>query len=1215
MQKRLFCLWVVLLFFQNANAQFGTNPKIITSSDQSNAITGAKKFTTCDYDADGRLDLVAISATGATGFRSDGFGSFRPQELLISEDLTSVPVGFFGAQFLDLDADGLPDLAVGKSWRRNLGSGSFAAQQTVFEKNVALIFDADGDNLPDALLVDATAIFWQRNLGSGQFGASQVLKNANNPLIFKIFDFDGDGKTDFLARQNDGCFWYKNLGGGNFDAVQLFSAVPENLVTADLDSDGKTELIYNVGANIEWQEFDAAGLPTPVQTISTKFKTGRGFALGDVTADGFPDLLFGELTTGFSGGYFKFNAAMGVFSTSPKEAIPGFFPDFGLLEIADLDGDGNNDFCTATANQFQMCWFRQISPGVFSLYQFFQVGLNIPKTIVSLDYDADGDLDLVASGQEPSNSAITTATLVVNLGNGNYEKRAYPGGGTQGFNGDLDGDGLKDRAFYGGNDSIYWQKFLGTNFWGARKSLPGLLTSCKQVAGGDLDNDGDLDLFAANGTDAVSVNARFYWFENDGAGNFTPHLLETDLQLCSSAFPLDVNEDGWLDMVLYFFNGSPKVYKNLGGGQFAAPDTFFPLGVPSPSNVNQSILTDLDADGRTDYVYVTKMWGDQKIAWYRNLGPAGFSGERVLATWSTNASWATNYFTVFDGTGDGLPDIVISDNYWGKLRFIRGVGNGAFSAMTVIYDETQPFNYGNFFAVAPHDVNGDGKLDIVFGKRSLQQALPNYLMWLENVAPEPQPSILVLNQEFLCENNGTPADPSDDIKVLKMTINNPTAAGVGQYYLTNTVNALPLDTFNYNQSAFYRWQPGSASDDIQQIIEIHDLETPDISKIIFAETIGTCSFDAPVSMTLSQEDFYCDPNSTPNNPADDIVRFQFAVHLNNVPTASPGFFIASNMGVVKSQLLNLPNGQGVYNKWNRYSMPVGSGNIPQKVILTLHDKLDMSIVREIVFDNPCNPSVPLSATLSGGGEVCAGESSVLAISFTGEAPYTFTLAQNGVLMPPITTAQNVFLIEVVVLQNAVFTLQNVTNAQGAGLVSGAANIFVFPVPVAAIIGADTICLGETATLAASGGIKFNWNTGDETPQITVTPTETTAFLVTVSDANDCSDTELWTVVVKNCSSGIFTARDPQDDHFRVFPNPISESHRLQILLENDFFGTIKFEILSLDGRILETFFEEKTAQQLNVGRVLKPSNVSGGAAFFVRVSDGKTSATRLVLRF
>lgn len=102
------------------------------------------------------------------------------------------------------------------------------------------------------------------------------------------------------------------------------------------------------------------------------------------------------------------------------------------------------------------------------------------------------------------------------------------------------------------------------------------------------------------------------------------------------------------------------------------------------------------------------------------------------------------------------------------------------------------------------------------------------------------------------------------------------------------------------------------------------------------------------------------------------------------------------------------------------------------------------------------------------------------------------------------------------------------------------------------------------------------------------------------------------VLVSEMHSHTVSAAEVFDNPvFRVFPNPLPEGEVLQILLENDFSGAVKFEILSLDGRVLHTFFEEKTG--LNVGRVLNPSNV-GGSAFYVRISDGEKSAARLVLR-
>lgn len=80
--------------------------------------------------------------------------------------------------------------------------------------------------------------------------------------------------------------------------------------------------------------------------------------------------------------------------------------------------------------------------------------------------------------------------------------------------------------------------------------------------------------------------------------------------------------------------------------------------------------------------------------------------------------------------------------------------------------------------------------------------------------------------------------------------------------------------------------------------------------------------------------------------------------------------------------------------------------------------------------------------------------------------------------------------------------------------------------------------------------------------------------------------------------------------FRVIPNPISDDQPLQIFLENDFFGEVKFEILSLDGRQFSLFEKEKTAEN----QVFELENLPAENSFWVRVSDQKASVTRLVFK-
>jgi hypothetical protein len=81
--------------------------------------------------------------------------------------------------------------------------------------------------------------------------------------------------------------------------------------------------------------------------------------------------------------------------------------------------------------------------------------------------------------------------------------------------------------------------------------------------------------------------------------------------------------------------------------------------------------------------------------------------------------------------------------------------------------------------------------------------------------------------------------------------------------------------------------------------------------------------------------------------------------------------------------------------------------------------------------------------------------------------------------------------------------------------------------------------------------------------------------------------------------------------FEVFPNPISDNQPLQISLENDFFGTVKFEILSPDGQLISVFEKEKTAEK----QVFELENLPAGNSFFVKISDEKRSATRQIFKF
>lgn len=135
--------------------------------------------------------------------------------------------------------------------------------------------------------------------------------------------------------------------------------------------------------------------------------------------------------------------------------------------------------------------------------------------------------------------------------------------------------------------------------------------------------------------------------------------------------------------------------------------------------------------------------------------------------------------------------------------------------------------------------------------------------------------------------------------------------------------------------------------------------------------------------------------------------------------------------------------------------------------------------------------------ISGNNTICMGQSTMLTASGTGNNYLWSTGATNMYIsVSPSST-----------------TTYSLTASIGSCSRSTFSTITVHALPSPAITGTTSLCIGDTATLTASGGINYLWNKGATTSVIKPTPTATTAYSVKVTDANGCSATVSTTVTV------------------------------------------------------------------------------------------------------
>ncbi len=422
----------------------------------------------------------------------------------------ALPVGVAVA---DLNGDGVPDLVIadtGTGITVLLGNADGSYQDPVIyglgggAESLA-IGDFNGDGILDVAAVDGASVV-SILLGNGdgtlQPGQIMPLQGAGSQIV--TADLNGDGTPDLAVPSrastdpapSPGAVWDAlGRGNGTFDFVRIASGSVQGLAAADLNGDGKLDLvaapgIFGGGLAVYFGNGD--GTFQAPQLLSD----GHGpvaVAARDLNGDGLPDVVAAEGGS-FQGGVAVFlNQGSGNFA--PPIYLPGDAAPADAVTVGDLNGDGIPDIVAAHQDDDQLSLYLGLGDGSFRPERILYTGAG-PSAIAIADLNRDGIPDLVTA-----NSFSLDLSLLYGGGNGAFPQqlRFAAGAGGQAVTlGDFNRDGTPDLAVASSSTGEV-AVLLGNgdgSFAAERRFAAGNLPFA--IAAGDFNGDGVPDLITAN---------------------------------------------------------------------------------------------------------------------------------------------------------------------------------------------------------------------------------------------------------------------------------------------------------------------------------------------------------------------------------------------------------------------------------------------------------------------------------------------------------------------------------------------------------------------------------------------------------------------------------------------------------------------------------------------------------------------------------------------
>ena len=309
-----------------------------------------------------------------------------------------------------------------------------------------------------------------------------------------------------------------------------------------------------------------------------------------------------------------------------KQVIIGDDKDHAFIhgETFDVDGDGDADFIGARYKPGLIVWFEQpkaatAGPWKARIAEDEIIGIH---GVLKADVNGDGKLDLLAnSGQPKGKFPNSAAWLEVPKDPHNakrwirhiFAKEDAPGLSHYLGAGDLNGDGRLDitlAAKGGAADKSGMGEWFA--WWEAGKDptkpftkhlLPGKHPGATNIMPADVNGDGKLDIIASRGHGVGLI-----WYENP---KWAIHEINNDLQSPHCLQIGDIDNDGDLDAATCaYLSRKAAWFENDGKGKFTTHI------INADQCAYDIRLVDMDKDGDLDVLIAGQQ--SNNVVWYEN---------------------------------------------------------------------------------------------------------------------------------------------------------------------------------------------------------------------------------------------------------------------------------------------------------------------------------------------------------------------------------------------------------------------------------------------------------------------------------------------------------------------------------------------------------------------------------------------------------------------